>query len=216
MRRLLFAAVLGGLALVADPFANTAAAGGAIACAGNITNTTINSDVYVPMGAECDVWDATINGNVTVHSNGDFDIVDATVKGSVSASNAYDVFMRRTTVGGSVTVNGGTTKQAWLFQCPRIAGNLTITGLQDSVLVKECEGGTPPRVLGNVTLSNNGKVFFHDAIVSGSVLVSGNNGWGWGMQNNTIGGTLNCYGNADGQWGGNNTAKAKLGQCAGL
>lgn len=216
MRRLLIAAVVGGLALVASPFARPAEAAGAVPCTGNVVNKTVNADMYVPAGAECDVWDSTVNGSITVHPGGDFAIASATVKGSINGTNPEYFYVKKTTVGGSVNLNGA--QMSTYFDCPRIVGNLTVTGVSGNhLMIGECEGGTPPRVLGNVTLSNNPtNVYLRDAIVSGSALISGNTGAKWAVEDNSIANTLNCSGNAGMSWGGNNTAKAKLGQCAGF
>jgi hypothetical protein len=191
-----------------------------------VNQVTVNGNVIVSGAPDIgpsftDLGFSTVNGRVIVNRGGEINIHDTHVTKGLTGSEAGYVlifssqldrglnlvdsrnglgFLCATAVGGGVTVSGTTSSDFPITigdpdgDCVgnRIKGDLSLTQNQAQGIVRANS------IDRNVTVSDNPSPTPFD------------------ISNNTIGGTLACFGNAASPTGGGNSAKQKLGQCARL
>jgi hypothetical protein len=160
-------------------------------CTGDLTGVTIQGNLTVPDGAECELTGSTVTGNVTVGDYAAFDSNGSTIQGKFSGDGVNAVVLGSgTVVKGSVTVSGASI--TFYAVNSRVNGNLTVTSGFLSVI---------------------------DSTIGGNLTASGNSS-GIGLSfilDNTVGGNLSCDGMTHGVSGSGNVVSGRMtGQCDGF
>ena len=225
MRRAAFAfAVLASVA-VALTTAGITSAGQTTMCTTTLGPITVGN-LVVPAGAVCVLNGTRVNGNVTVasgdgtlESGGDLetppatDGVGPTISGNVVVeADGIAVLRVSTLVRGNYQCNQCSYAD---LHSATVKGNFQDNGLLEGAFL---DGGT---IGGNLEIVNSFGGGFSFAVsgfsVGGNLLFEGNLGQpSSDISTNTIKGNLQCDGNTPPPTGAGNSAKQKLGQCAGL
>ena len=213
-------ALLGfGIMLAALPTARAADT----TCINNtISNTTINGNLVVSV--YCALYYVTVTGNVQVQTNAQLIIVeDSTIDGNLSVgTGAYFETDSAFTVDGNIEANqcrGLITNYFFAPNSPIIVGGNV--HIQSCVDVEFLGPPSPEKneIGGNFTCGNSQfRCTLGNTNVNGGVQFTNNAGGGpvsfSDVEDNTIGGNLQCQGNGEIFGGGNTVGGHKTGQCA--
>lgn len=179
-----------GILLGTMPVAN------AETCNTTISDKTINANVVVPAGATCDLENVIVTGSVRVEK-GAFFLVQISSSGSTQL------------IGDVIAIQCGFVFLGASGRSVSVGGNVQISG---------CTGPSYPTV-SNATISGNFQCFNNvgcqvaTSTIGGNAQINNNSGY-IALNNNYVGGNLQCLGNATGgSFIANAVAGNNQGQC---
>lgn len=197
-RKSLLAALLAGFLFAG---AGPARAGGAL-CLGELRDTIIDGSLLVPDGAACTLRHATVRGNLLADRNSVLHVADdVAILGNVAVDRCASVSFQPSSPTAAIMIDGNVEIEG----CRETSGKLFSAGEVD--------------IAGNFVCRDNAAPCFAVSLsIFGNAHVLRNSGGMSHVEGNTIGGDLECRGNAGitdyGQ--PNRVGGKKLGDCARL
>jgi hypothetical protein len=184
-------------------------------CPPNQSGSTVNGNLIVPAGQNCQLSGVTVTGNVLVQTNATLNIQlgGVTIVGNVSVGTGATL---RDDVNGDLTIDGNFNAN----QCLSVnLDSLGVTTIFGTVQFQRCTEASVVDVDigGNVVCNNSGTCqIAQNRVKNGNVAVNDNSNATVG--GNTIGNNLVCQGNTSITNAGfpNTVGGHKNGQCAGF
>lgn len=168
--------VLAGLALGAPVSASAP-----YACTGYVEHIRIKTDVVVPGGQACILFDVTVRGGVTIEAGGDFRAIATEIRGPVAGAGIGVLEIAGGVVRGDVTVAVSTSV---FIDEVVVRGDVALSGASDNAQLSSST------VRGRVTFADNAAAYIMDNTIGTDLACSGNGSVTNLDLPNTVGGTV--------------------------